>query len=188
MNGVLLRLLRRPAALATMILALTGGACASRGGVPRPFPGAPTPPGTQTTPETARPEPSATITASDVVATALALKGTQYRNGGSEPTRGFDCSGLVQWVFAQHGTSLPRETREQYDAGKEVDEDEIRPGDLVFFETVSKGPSHVGIALGGGEFVHAPSSRGVVRVERYTSSYWAERWVGARRVELPNGS
>jgi len=53
---------------------------------------------------------------------------------------------------------------------------------------VSKGPSHVGIALGGGEFVHAPSSRGVVRVERYTSSYWAERWVGARRVELPNGS
>ena len=58
----------------------------------------------------------------------------------------------------------------------------------MFFETVSKGPSHVGIALGGGEFVHAPSSRGVVRVERYTSSYWAERWVGARRVELPNGS
>jgi len=57
----------------------------------------------------------------------------------------------------------------------------VQPGDLVFFEPVSKGPSHVGIALGGGEFVHAPSSRGVVR---YTSSYWAERWVGARRVEL----
>ena len=189
MNGVLLRLLRRPAALATMILALTGGACASRGGVPRPFPGAPTPPGTATTPETARPEPSATSPASDVVATALALKGTQYRNGGSEPTRGFDCSGLVQWVFAQHGTSLPRETREQYDAGKEVDEDEIRPGDLVFFETVSKGPSHVGIALGGGEFVHAPSSRGVVRVESYkTSKYWSERWLGATRIVLPVGS
>ena len=133
-----------------------------------------------------RPEPSAI--ASEVIATALALRGTQYRNGGSEPSRGFDCSGLVQWVFAQHGTALPRETREQYDVGRKVDEDEVRPGDLVFFETVSKGPSHVGIALGGGEFVHAPSSRGVVRVERYTSSYWAERWVGARRVELPNGS
>ncbi len=112
MSGVLLRIVRRPAALAMMVLALTGGACASRGGVPRPFPGAATPPGAKTTPETARPEPSAS--ASAVVATALALKGTQYRNGGSEPSRGFDCSGLVQWVFAQHGTSLPRETREQY--------------------------------------------------------------------------
>jgi len=186
MNGVLLRIVRRPAALAMMVLALTGGACASRGGVPRPFPGAATPPGAKTTPETARPEPSAA--ASAVVATALALKGTQYRNGGSEPSRGFDCSGLVQWVFAQHGTSLPRETREQYVAGKKIDDDDIRPGDLVFFETVSKGPSHVGIALGGGEFVHAPSSRGVVRVESYTSTYWAGRWIGARRISLTNGS
>jgi cell wall-associated NlpC family hydrolase len=187
MSGVLLRIVRRPAALAMMVLALTGGACASRGGVPRPFPGAATPPGAKTTPEPVRPEPSAA--ASAVVATALALKGTQYRNGGSEPSRGFDCSGLVQWVFAQHGTSLPRETREQYVAGKKIDDDDIRPGDLVFFETVSKGPSHVGIALGGGEFVHAPSSRGVVRVESYEkNTYWAERWVGARRVERTNGS
>src|SRR5262245_65249206 len=123
---------------AAMIVALTSGACAARGGaVPRPFPGA-TPP---IAPSSIAPE---------VVATALALRGTQYRNGGSEPSRGFDCSGLVQWVFAQHGTSLPRETRDQYGVGKKVDSDEIRPGDLVFFETVSKGPSHVGIALGGG--------------------------------------
>ena len=152
--------------------------------MPRPFPGAATPPGARSTPETgARPEPSAS--ASEVVVTALALRGTQYRNGGSEPSRGFDCSGLVQWVFAQHGTALPRETREQYVVGKKVDEDEVRPGDLVFFETVSKGPSHVGIALGGGEFVHAPSSRGVVRVESYEKSeYWADRWLGARRVVL----
>ena len=187
MNVVQVRVCRRLAALAAVIMALAGGACASRGGVPRPFPGAATPPATRSTPDTdVRPEPSAI--ASEVIATALALRGTQYRNGGSEPSRGFDCSGLVQWVFAQHGTSLPRETREQYVVGKKIDVDEVRPGDLVFFETVSKGPSHVGIALGGGEFVHAPSSRGVVRVERYTSSYWAERWVGARRVELPNGS
>jgi cell wall-associated NlpC family hydrolase len=186
MNVVQVRVCRL-AALAAVIMALGGGACASRGGVPRPFPGAATPPATRSTPDTeVRPEPSAI--ASEVIATALALRGTQYRNGGSEPSRGFDCSGLVQWVFAQHGTSLPRETREQYVVGKKIDDDEVRPGDLVFFETVSKGPSHVGIALGGGEFVHAPSSRGVVRVERYTSSYWAERWVGARRVELPNGS
>jgi cell wall-associated NlpC family hydrolase len=58
----------------------------------------------------------------------------------------------------------------------------VQAGDLVFFETVSRGPSHVGIALGAGQFVHAPSSRGVVRVENYTSGYWASRWVGARRV------
>jgi cell wall-associated NlpC family hydrolase len=115
--------------------------------------------------------------------TALALRGTPYRNGGSEPAQGFDCSGLVQWVFAQHGTTLPRETRDQYAVGEKVDEDDIRPGDLVFFETVSQGPSHVGIALGGGEFVHAPSSRGVVRVESYTRvGYWVDRWVGARRI------
>jgi cell wall-associated NlpC family hydrolase len=119
----------------------------------------------------------------------LAVKGTQYRNGGSEPSQGFDCSGLVQWVFAQHGTALPRETREQYQSGKKIDNDEVQPGDLVFFETVSKGPSHVGIALGGGEFVHAPSSRGVVRVENYKKSeYWADRWVGARRISLAGGS
>ena len=58
----------------------------------------------------------------------------------------------------------------------------MKPGDLVFFETVSRGASHVGLAIGGDEFVHAPSSTGVVRVERFTASYWASRWVGARRV------
>jgi cell wall-associated NlpC family hydrolase len=118
-----------------------------------------------------------------IIAIALGLKGTPYRNGGSEPSQGFDCSGLVQWVFAQHGTALPRETREQYAIGRKIDDDEVQPGDLVFFETVSKGPSHVGIALGAGEFVHAPSSRGVVRVESYTKNeYWARRWIGARRI------
>ena len=125
--------------------------------------------------------------AAAIIETALALRGTPYRNGGSEPARGFDCSGLVQWVFAQHGTALPRETREQYAAGASIDEDDVRPGDLVFFETVSAGPSHVGIALGDGNFVHAPSSRGVVRVESYRrSTYWAERWLGARRITLPS--
>ena len=84
---------------------------------------------------------------------------------------------------------LPRETREQYQLGDKVDDDEVHAGDLVFFETVSKGPSHVGIALGGGEFVHAPSSRGVVRVESYTKTgYWADRWLGARRItDMPAG-
>ena len=148
--------------------------CASGGGVPRPqpFPGADRPP----------PASTDTAASADLIATAMALRGTPYRNGGTEPSRGFDCSGFVQWVFAQHGTSLPRETRAQYDEGKKLDRDDVQAGDLVFFETVSRGPSHVGIALGAGQFVHAPSSRGVVRVESYTSGYWASRWVGARRV------
>jgi cell wall-associated NlpC family hydrolase len=105
-----------------------------------------------------------------------------YRNGGTDPT-GFDCSGFVQWVFAQQGRALPREVRDQYQLGRKVDRDEVRPGDLVFFETVSHGASHVGIALGSDEFVHAPSSRGVVRVENYGIDYWKKRYVGARRVE-----
>jgi cell wall-associated NlpC family hydrolase len=104
-----------------------------------------------------------------------------YRNGGSDPS-GFDCSGFVQYVFARFGTALPREVRDQYQAGKPIDLDEVEAGDLLFFETVSRGASHVGMAVGGGQFVHAPSSRGVVRVERYSVSYWASRFVGARRI------
>ena len=104
-----------------------------------------------------------------------------YRNGGSDPT-GFDCSGFVQWVFAQHGLRLPREVRDQFLLGSAVDRDAVQPGDLVFFETISRGASHVGIALGGNEFVHAPSSSGVVRVESYSIDYWKRRFVGARRV------
>jgi cell wall-associated NlpC family hydrolase len=115
-----------------------------------------------------------------VVPLALSLRGTPYRNGGSDPS-GFDCSGFVQWVFAREGRVLPREVRQQYGMGTTVNRDDVEAGDLVFFETVSPGASHVGIALGGGAFVHAPSSRGVVRVEQYTAGYWAERWVGARR-------
>ena len=167
---------------------LTG--CASKGGVatPRPFPGASLPPGSGN-PAPPAPVPAAppeAVASSPVetpalVATALTLKGTPYRNGGTDPS-GFDCSGFVQWVFAQHGTSVPREVRDQYKAGKKIDDDEVKPGDLVFFETVTKGASHVGIAIGNGEFIHAPSSKGVVRVERYTGSYWAQRYVGARRV------
>jgi cell wall-associated NlpC family hydrolase len=113
--------------------------------------------------------------------TALSYRGVPYRNGGSDPA-GFDCSGFVQWVFARHGLRLPREVRDQYRIGTSVDRDAVQPGDLVFFETVSRGASHVGIALGGDQFVHAPSSRGVVRVECYTTDYWKRRYVGARRL------
>ena len=183
---------RRLTITTVLVMTISVAGCASRGAAPRPFPGAPTPPTTRSGPSPVpSPAPSTVSNAepSAIIATALALRGTQYRNGGSEPSGGFDCSGLVQWVFAQHGAALPRETREQYELGKKVDQDEVKPGDLVFFKTVSKGPSHVGIALGGGEFVHAPSSRGVVRVESFTKTeYWADRWLGARRITLSSQS
>jgi cell wall-associated NlpC family hydrolase len=107
--------------------------------------------------------------------------GVPYRNGGSDPS-GFDCSGLVQWVFARHGTMLPREAKDQYHVGRGVDLRNVQPGDLIFFETVSRGASHVGIVIGEGRFIHAPNSNGVVRVEPYTANYWIRRYVGARRV------
>ena len=166
----------------TVSVAVTG--CATGGRVPRPqpFPGANPPAVEPETPDPATSREAESATVAALLSTALNLRGKPYLNGGSHPDRGFDCSGFVQWVFAQHGTALPREVREQYREGTRISPDEVRPGDLVFFETVSLGPSHVGIALGSGEFVHAPSSRGVVRIERYTSTYWAQRWVGARRI------
>ena len=177
------------------------GACATGGGVPRPFPGAALPPGaTERVQERANapadpaPTPADAARTSDaartftvrepaaVISTALSFRGIPYRNGGSDPS-GFDCSGFVQYVYAMHGAGLPREVHSQYRTGREVDRKDVKAGDLVFFETVSRGASHVGLAIGGDEFVHAPSSRGVVRLEKLTSSYWASRFVGARRVE-----
>jgi peptidoglycan DL-endopeptidase CwlO len=115
-----------------------------------------------------------------VTGTALGLRGAPYRNGGADP-RGFDCSGFVTYVFGQNGVPLPRTVGDLFRAGREVN-GAIEPGDLVFFTTVAPGASHVGIAIGGDEFVHAPSSTGEVRVERLSASYWSTRFVGARRV------
>jgi len=181
--------------LLIVVLAASLTACAARGGrpdppVPRPFPGAALPPGAAPSPPVEPDPPSAPVDAAtptlggapQIVAMALGYRGVPYRNGGSDPS-GFDCSGFMQYVFKQVGTLLPREVRDQFQLGLVVDRDDIEAGDLVFFETVSRGASHVGLAIGGGEFVHAPSSRGVVRVERLTSSYWGQRYVGARRLK-----
>jgi len=113
--------------------------------------------------------------------TALSLRGIPYRNGGTDP-KGFDCSGFTQYVFAQHGISIPREVREQFRVGTTVEPDRLVAGDLLFFATTDPGASHVGISIGGDEFVHAPSSTGVVRVEHLGSSYWSPRFLGARRI------
>ncbi len=154
-----------PAALPGLLaLALLSVGCATTGAVPRPFP----------TPAAAR---RATST---LVGTALDLRGVPYRNGGANPA-GFDCSGFTQYVFAQHGLSLPRAVRDQFTFGSSIAMDAVEAGDLLFFATTDSSASHVAIAMGGDEFVHAPSSTGVVRVERL-SRYWSSRYVGARRL------
>ena len=117
-----------------------------------------------------------------VVSTALSLRGAPYRDGGGDPG-GFDCSGFVAYVFAQQGLFVPRTVADQFALGARVDPRSVAPGDLVFFSTVSPGPSHVGIAISRDEFVHAPSSAGVVRVEALSAPYWASRVVGVRRVQ-----
>lgn len=169
-----------------ILIALSAAACASSGNPrPRPFPGAPPPPDTNPSP-TAEPSvvvPPVPVASSAIIDTAMKLRGVPYRNGGSDPS-GFDCSGFVQWVFARNGVLLPREVREQYGTGQKIDLRQARPGDLVFFETVSRGASHVGLVIGADQFVHAPSSTGVVRVERFTASYWAKRFIGARRIGI----
>jgi cell wall-associated NlpC family hydrolase len=154
-------------------IGLSAGACAHRA-APRALP---------------QPPPSAagaTSEARAIVAGALALLGTPYRNGGRTPS-GFDCSGFVQYLFAQQGMSLPRSVREQWQIGGPVARDELAPGDLVFFSTVARGASHVGIVVADDLFVHAPSGRGVVRTERLSEGYWAARYVGARRIGKDEG-
>lgn len=158
-------------------------ACASTGGTPHPFP---TPasgskPVASAAPASAPESPRVAINEYDVVGTALNLRGVPYKNGGTDPG-GFDCSGFTQYVFAKYGVSLPREVRDQFNTGTPVDRKTLEPGDLIFFTTTEPGASHVGIAVGGDEFVHAPSTSGVVRVERFSSSYWAARFIGGRRV------
>jgi cell wall-associated NlpC family hydrolase len=164
--------------LGAIALGAWSAACASTGAVPAPFPGATRPP--RTAPP-APASPTGPVDAYALVGTALDLRGVRYRNGGADPS-GFDCSGFTQYVFAQHGVRLPRAVRDQFAAGDSVGADDLREGDLVFFTTDAPGASHVGIAVGGDAFVHAPSSTGVVRVERLSTRYWAQRFVGVRRV------
>lgn len=116
-----------------------------------------------------------------LLSTALSFRGVKYRFGGASPN-GFDCSGFVMYVFNQHGRKLPRTADKQFEVGKPIKrKQELKAGDLVFFETYEKGPSHVGIYQGNDQFVHASSSRGVT-VSRLSEYYYAKRYLGARRV------
>jgi cell wall-associated NlpC family hydrolase len=119
-----------------------------------------------------------------VARTAESLLGLPYREGGALPD-GFDCSGLVNYVFARHGIAVPRDVRRQALVGAAVAPGAIAPGDLVFFSTTGSGPTHVGIAIGGGRFIHAPKTGDVVRVEWMSAAYWTSRFVAARRISVP---
>jgi cell wall-associated NlpC family hydrolase len=158
------------------VAVLLAGACASSRTAPRSLPAPGAPVNTSTLPPFPR----------GIVETALALAGTPYQPGGSGP-KAFDCSGYVMYVFGTQGVRLPRTVAGLFLAASPVRPDRVAAGDLVFFDTSGGGASHVGIALGDGRFIHAPSSRGVVRVESLASEYWKQHYLGARRVRAPAG-
>lgn len=123
---------------------------------------------------------AAKATGRDIVATAQKYRGTPYKYGGTSP-KGFDCSGFIWYVYKQHGKDLPRTADKQFAAGKPVKTSDLQPGDVVFFTTDEKGPSHCGIFVGQGKFIHASSSRGVM-VSGLADQYWKPRLLGARRL------
>ena len=126
--------------------------------------------------------------ASDMVFTAMNFLGVPYRRGGNSAEEGFDCSGFTRRVFEMSlGLVLPRRADDQArTAGLAVvKREELKPGDLVFFNTLKRTFSHVGIYVGEGKFIHAPRTGGEVRVEDMRFAYWAKRFTGARRAQAP---
>ncbi|WP_443134891.1 C40 family peptidase [Herbaspirillum sp. CF444] len=121
--------------------------------------------------------------ASELAVQALSMLGINYRYGGTSPETGLDCSGLVRYVFKEAlGTDLPRTSAEISRVGEKVDKVDLRPGDLVFYNTLRRGFSHVGIYLGDSKFIHSPSAGGQVRIEDMDVAYWKKRFNGARRI------
>jgi len=115
-----------------------------------------------------------------IISTAKKYLGVPYVFGGTTPD-GFDCSGFVQYIFRQVGYDIPRLADEQYQLGYSAKVSQLGEGDLVFFETYMEGPSHVGIYVGNGEFLHVSSSRGV-KIDSLDNEYWSPRFIGARKV------
>lgn len=121
--------------------------------------------------------------ASELALQAMTMLGIRYKYGGNAPENGLDCSGLVRYVFKEVlGKELPRTSEEISRVGKQVDRTELQPGDLVFYNTLRRGFSHVGIYLGDNKFIHSPSAGGQVRIESMDIQYWKQRFNGARRI------
>ncbi len=121
----------------------------------------------------------------ELVLNAMAFLGIHYKYGGASPETGFDCSGLVNYVFRQAaGLALPREAQEISRVGEKVTREELQPGDLVFFNTLRRPFSHVGIYVGEHRFIHAPSRGGQVEIVDMSGHYWQRRYNGARRINF----
>ncbi|WP_211450930.1 C40 family peptidase [Collimonas antrihumi] len=124
--------------------------------------------------------------ASDLAVSAMGMIGIHYKYGGNSPENGLDCSGLVRYVFKDAwGVNVPRTAAELSRSGEKVDKQDLKPGDLVFYNTLRRSFSHVGIYLGDNKFIHAPSSGGKVRIESMDLAYWKSRFNGARRINDP---
>lgn len=128
---------------------------------------------------------SAADSASELVVNALGFLGIPYRRGGSNAESGFDCSGFVKAMYEQTvGLILPRRAEQQAASTQHIDRSDLRPGDLVFFNTMRRAFSHVGIYVGEGKFIHSPKPGAQVRVEDMGVAYWSRRFDGARRVSI----
>jgi cell wall-associated NlpC family hydrolase len=121
---------------------------------------------------------------SDLVSTAIGFLGIPYLRGGNSAETGFDCSGFVRAIYKETiGLVLPRSADQQAHATQKIDKSELKPGDLVFFNTMKRTFSHVGIYLGEGQFIHSPRSGASIRIEDMRIPYWNVRFDGARRVQ-----
>ncbi|MGA8007936.1 MAG: C40 family peptidase [Thiomonas sp.] len=124
-----------------------------------------------------------TTSASDLVVNAMSFLGVKYRYGGDSARSGFDCSGFVRYVYQETlGTVLPHNAAQQAREGERISENQLKPGDLVFFNTLRRAFSHVGIYIGNGQFIHAPRTGQTIRVENLDAPYWSKRFDGARRI------
>ena len=125
----------------------------------------------------------------DLLGQAMGLLGVPYRRGGTSENTGFDCSGFVRHLYEQSfGKLLPHRAADQAKVTEAIDPTELKPGDLVFFNTMKRAFSHVGIYVGDGKFIHSPRAGKSVQVDDMRSAYWQKRFNGARRVDTPSNS
>lgn len=162
---------RMPPLLAALLLAMLAAGCATKSPAPQPAPE-----------QIVKTRP-ASAKATKIIRMARSLVGYPYKWGGDHPKTGFDCSGLIWFVYRQNGITLPRVSWQQFSAGSPVKRQDIRPGDLVFYQVNKSGKSlHAGIVTERATFIHAPSSGKRVMESSLNSPYWVEHYIGARRI------